>query len=165
VRRLEQGGYFVYPGSPVPITKRETGQRKVNLFELGKPPREYPLDTPYFEEVVVVCDPFVDKSPLDAIKERFDALPQNALAILTVTGFINGATIGMTEEELVEGIKKIVRDRRAEPPNYEFRDIRTILEDDLFKGFLTKLEQAGHADEKKKQMREIAIRAMMGARR
>jgi len=164
VWRLEQGGYFVYPGSPVSITKKEIGQRRINLFELGKPPQEYHLDTPYFEEVVIVCDPFADKSPLETMKERFDALPDNARAILTVTGFINGEAIGMSEEEFVEGIKKIVRDRCAEPPNYEFRDIRLILEDDLFKGFLTKLEQADHAEEKKKHMREIAIRAMMGAR-
>ncbi len=34
IRRLENGGYFVYPGSPVSITKRETGIRKINMFEL-----------------------------------------------------------------------------------------------------------------------------------
>ena len=37
VRLLENGGYFVYSGSPVSITKREVGQRKVNIFEIGKP--------------------------------------------------------------------------------------------------------------------------------
>jgi len=164
VWRLEQGGYFVYPGSPVSITKKETGQRRINLFELGKPPQEHPLDTPHFEEVVIVCDPFADKSPLETMKERFHALPSNARGILTVTGFINGEAIGMNEEEFVKQAKKIVRGRCVEE-HYEFRDIRMILEDDLFKGFSKKLEQANYAEEKKKHMREIAIRAMMGARR
>ena len=164
VWRLEQGGYFVYPGSPVSITKKETGQRRINLFELGKPPKEHLLDTPYFAEVSIVCDPFADKNPLEQIKERFQELPANAQVLLTVTGFINGEAMGMTEEEFVKRAKKIVRDRCAEE-HYEFRDIRMILEDDLFKEFLAKLAQADHAEEKKEKMREMAIRAMIGARR
>jgi exonuclease SbcD len=164
VWRLEGGGYFVYPGSPVSITKRETGQRKVNLFEVGSPPKEYPLDTPHFEEVVIVCDPFADRSPLEAVKERLQSLPTNTQVILTVTGFINGEAIGMNEEEFVKSAKKIAHGSCVEE-RYEFRDIRMILEDDLFKGFLTKLQQADHAEEKKKHMWEIAIKAMMGARR
>jgi DNA repair exonuclease SbcCD nuclease subunit len=165
VWQLAQGGYFVYPGSPCSITKKEVGQRCINLFELGKPPQQHLLDTPYFAEVPIVCDPFSDKNPLETIKERLQELPANAKVLLTVTGFINGETIGMTEEELVKGIKKIVRDRCAEPPNYEFRDIRQILEDDLFKEFLAKLAQADYAEEKKSEMRQMAIRAMMEARR
>jgi exonuclease SbcD len=165
VRRLAQGGYFVYPGSPVSITKKETGQRRINLFELGKPPQELLLDTPYFEEVVILCDPFADKNPLEQIKERFQKLPAHAQILLTVTGFINGEALGMTEEEVVKGIKKITRDRCAEPPQYEFRDIRQILEDDLFKEFLAKLEQAAYDGDKKGRMREMAIRAMTDVRR
>jgi exonuclease SbcD len=164
VWRLGQGGYFVYPGSPCSITKKETGQRRINLFELGKSPQEHLLDTPYFEEVVVVCNPFADKDPLATIKERLHALPKNAQVLLTVTGFINGEALGMTEEELVKRAKKIAQGRRVEE-HYEFRDIRTILEDDLFKEFLKKLEQTAIAGEKKEEMRQIAIRAMMGARR
>jgi exonuclease SbcD len=164
VWQLKRGGYFVYPGSPVAITKREVGRRMVNLFEVGKVPQAYPIDTPYFEEVVIVCDPFVETNPLEMIKERFGALPKNAQAILTVQGFINGEAIGMTEKEFIEKIKKIVHDRCAGPPNYEFRDIRMILEDDLFKVFLTKLEQTAYDADTKEHMREIAVRAMMGAR-
>jgi exonuclease SbcD len=162
VRRLEGGGYFVYPGSPVAITKRETGQRKVNLFEVGKPPQEYPLDTPHFEDVIITCDPFSQTPPLEAVKERVRSLHPSARVILTITGFVNGEAIGMNEEELVKGITQLVRDRCAEPPHYEFKDIGTILEDDLFQGFLKKLEQTDCDEEKKAHMREIAIRAMMG---
>ncbi len=163
VWKLEGGGYFVYPGSPVSITKRETGRRKVNLFDLGKPPQEYPLDTPYFEAVVVACDPFSGMNPLEQVKERFDTLHANARIILTMTGFINGKAIGMNEEELVKNVRKIVRGRSVEE-RYEFSDIRMILEDDLFKGFLKKLEQADCDEGKKEQMREIAVKAMMDAR-
>jgi exonuclease SbcD len=164
VRRLKQGGYFVYPGSPCSITRKETGQRRVNLFELGKPPQEYLLDTPHFEDVTIVCDPFAGENPLEQVKEHFQSLHPNAQVILTITGFVNGEAIGMSEQELVEGIKKIARDQCVEPPHYEFRDIQLILEDDLFKGFLAKLEQAAYDADTKRQMREIAVRAMMGTR-
>jgi DNA repair exonuclease SbcCD nuclease subunit len=163
VRRLEQEGYFVYPGSPCSITRKETGQRKVNLFEVGKSPQEYLLDTPYFEEVAIVCDPFADKNPIEQVKERLLSLHPKAQVILRVTGFINSEALGMPEDELVKRMKKLVQGRCIEE-HYEFRDIRMILEDDLFKEFLSKLEQKDHDEEKKKQMREMAIRGMMGAR-
>jgi DNA repair exonuclease SbcCD nuclease subunit len=164
VWQLEGGGYFVYPGSPISITKRETGRRRINLFELGKPPQEYLLDTPHFEDVTIVCDPFAVENPLEQVKERLKSLHPNAQVILTITGFVNGEAIGMNEQELVEGIKKIARDRCIEPPHYEFRDIRLILEDDLFKSFLMKLEQTDYDETNKERMRAIAVKAMMDAR-
>jgi len=164
VRQLDGGGYFVYPGSPVSITKKETGRRRINLFELGRPPQEYPLDTPHFEDLVIVCDPFADKDPLEQIREGVRAVHENARILLTVTGFINGEALGMNEEELVRQARKIVKGRCSEE-RYEFQDIRTILEDDLFKGFLEELEQADYAGDKKEHMRQIALRAMMDARR
>jgi DNA repair protein SbcD/Mre11 len=164
VRRLEGEGYFVYPGSPVSITKKETGQRRINLFELGKPPKEYSLDTPHFEEVVIDCDPFADKNPLEMLRERFYVLHKNAQVLLTVTGFINSETIGMNEEDFVKEAQKIVRGRCVEE-KYEFQDIRMIVEDDLFKIFLKKLAQTEDDEEKKEQMQKIVTKAMMGGGR
>lgn len=164
VRQLAGGGYFCYPGSPISITKKETGQRRINLFEFGKPPGEYPLDTPHFSDVVIVCDPFADKDPLEQIREDVSTLHENARILLTVTGFINGEALGMNEKELVKQARKIVG-KRCVQERYEFQDIRTILEDDLFKGFGAKLDQADYGEEKKEHMRQIAIRAMMDARR
>ena len=160
VRRLENGGYFVYPGSPVSITKRETGKRKVNIFEVGKPPKEYPLDTPYFEEVTIEFDPFKDKKPIEVIQKHFNNLHPEARIILTVKGFVNGEAIGMTEVEFVGQIKKMVA-RKCVEEHYEFKDIRMILQDNLFKSFIEKLEETGYQEERKKQMRDIVIKAMM----
>jgi len=163
VRKLEKGGYFVYPGSPISITKRETGQRKINIFEVGNPPKEYALDTPHFEELVIEFDPFADRNPIDTVKEKFSNLHPQAKIILTVKGFVNGEVIGMGETELVEQIKKITANICVEP-RYEFKDIRMILEDDLFKSFMEKLELTDYEEEKKKQMRGITIKAMIEAR-
>lgn len=161
---LENGGYFVYPGSPISITKRERGIRKVNIFQVGSPPREYPLHTPYFEEVTIEFDPFKDKKPLEAMKERLTSLDPEVKPILTVRGFIDSEAIGMDEVELVKGIKKIAATKCFEEPSCEFRDVRLILQDDLFERFREKLEQTDYEAKKKKQMFDVAIKAMIEAR-
>ena len=162
VRMLERGGYFVYPGSPISITKREIGQRKINLFEVGKPPKEYLLDTPHFEEVVIELDPLKDKNPLEIVRTHIEKVHPKASIILTIKGYINSEEIKMKEPELVKQIKRIIKGKCVEK-HLGFQDIHIILEDDLFKSFTSKLEQTDYSEEKKKQMRDIAIEAMMEA--
>ena len=164
VWRLKKGGYFIYPGSPVPITKRETGPRKVNIFKVGESPGEYLLDIPYFEEVNIEFDPLKDKNPLELVKKRLESFSPKARIILTLKGYINSKEIGISESELVEQIKKITEKKCAELPEFEFRDVQMILEDELFKKFLDKLEQSDYSKGKKRQMRDIAIKAMAEVR-
>ena len=159
--QIDDNRYFVYPSSPISITKREIGQRKVNLFEVGTPPEEYPLDTPHFEEIILVLDPFQKSNPIELVKRRFEEIHSNAKIILKIRGYINSEYIGINEEELVKQIKEIV-DKKCIDQTYEFKDIRTILEDDLFKKFLEKLESTNFNEEAKKEMSELAIKAMMG---
>ena len=158
--KLENGGYFVYPGSPISITKREKGQRKVNIFEVGKPPEEQLLNTPHFEEVVIEFNPFINEKPLETVKTIIKNIHPEARAILIVKGYVNGKEIKMSESEIVSQIKEIINGKRIEG-RYEFKDIQTILEDDLFKKIMCKLRESDYEEEKKKSIQEIAIKAMM----
>jgi len=157
---LENGGYFVYPGSPISITKREKGKRKVNIFEFGKSPEEYLLDTPYFEEVLIEFDPYENKKPLETVKEIINKIPPEARVILIIKGYINSKEIGISESEIVSQIKEMIYGKCVEE-RYEFKDIQTILEDDLFKKFIGKLRESDYQEEKEKSIREIAIKSMM----
>lgn len=161
--KLKNGGYFVYPGSPISITKREIGQRKVNIFEIGKPPKEHTLDTPHFEDVVIEFDPFMEKNPVEIVKEHLERVHSKASIILTIKGYINSEEIKIGESELVKQIREITK-RKSVEEHLEFRDIHTILEDDLFKSFMKKLEQTDYDEEKKKQLRDLTIKAMTEAR-
>jgi len=161
--KLENGGYFVYPGSPISITKREIGQRKVNIFEVGKPPKEYSLDAPHFEEVVIEFDPFVEKNPVEIVKKHLEGVHSEASIILTIKGYINSEKIKISESDLVRQIREITK-RKSVEEHLEFRDIHTIFEDDLFKSFMKKLEQIDYDEEKKKQLCDLTIKAMMEAR-
>lgn len=162
--KLGNGGYFVYPGSPISITKRETGRRKANIFEPGQPPKEYPLDSPHFEHVVIEFDPFRDKQPIETVKEHFRHLHREAKVVLNVKGFLNGKAVGIGEKELVEEIKRIAAGRCV-VECYDFRDVQVILEDDLAKRFMQELEQTGYEEETKKELRDTALKAMMDTKR
>jgi DNA repair exonuclease SbcCD nuclease subunit len=164
IRKLENGGYFVYPGSPISITERETGQRKVNIFEVGSPPKEHALHTFHFEDVNIGLDPFLDEQPIERIRERIGRVHPQANIMLSIKGYMNREKTGMNEAELARLIREITKGRCGKEPYLEFRDIRMILEDDLFKNFIGKLEQRNYDEERKKQLRDLTIRAMMRAK-
>ncbi len=160
--QLDDKGYFVYPGSPVSITRKETGIRKANLFRLGEHPEEYLLkNTLHYEEIIVDLSPWGEQAPLSLIRGKITSLPNSARAILRVRGFINGEKLGMTEKELISEIRKIADQRCAvQDQHFEFRDIRMVLEDDLFKLFSERLEKRDYSHELKEDIRNLAIRAM-----
>jgi len=160
--QLDNDGYFVYPGSPVSITKKETGQRKVNLFEVGGPPQPYPIDTFHYQEITVELNPFEDKNPLEMLQEQFAKLHPKASAILTVKGYFNSEKIQMTEQDIVPQIKGITKGKCAEE-HYELSDISRILENDLFKSFMNKVKGGDYTEEKERQLQDIAIKAIMQA--
>jgi len=162
VRTLEHGGYFVYPGSPVSVSKRELGRRKVNLFEVGQAPSEKQLDTPYYEQVDVLLNPFSEKDPVEEVEAHLAGLPSIAKPLLTIRGYFNGKKYSTDESELAGKIKRAAQGRAVEI-NYEFRDISTILEDELFIQFLARLDQGNYSASKKEKLYTIAVEAMMGA--
>ena len=135
--KLKNDGFFVYPGSPVSITRKEVGRRKVNLFEVGGPPEEYPLDTYHFERVEIELNPLRIHDPRNYIKNALSKLHPKAEPILTVKGFIDSEASGVSEQELKEYIEKTF----GPCENYDVRDVGYILEDDLFRQIVEELKK------------------------
>ena len=162
VKEIENGRYFVYPGSPVSITRKEVGRRKVNIFEAGGPPNEYLLDTPFFEEININLDPFENIHPFDAVKRRVEEIPQEAKIILTIDGYIDGRSLGLSETEFKEKVREIIPERDIEW-HFLFMDIKNLLNDDLFKNFVKKVELGNYDEERRKELRNLAVKAMMKA--
>jgi len=157
--QLPGGGYFVYPGSPVAVTKRETGRRSASLITPEKPPVEMPLDTFHYEEIRVILDPFTENDPLAAIRERIGKVDPAAGVLLTVDGLFNGSLISLSEAQLASEIKKIPGKRWAAPPVLNFSDVRHVLQDDLFRRFESILAVKDYSPEQKKKIKEMAVRA------
>ena len=161
--KLANGGWFIYPGSPVSITKAETGQRKANLLTIGKPPNEYPLDTFHYEKVVIEFDPFIQRNLFELVNDTFQKLHPQAKILLTFDGYINSKQIGISETQLREQLIALVKGKCVEEPSYHVSDIKKILEDDLFQNFRQKVEEGNYDENQKKKMLRVAIQAMMEA--
>lgn len=139
------------------------GRRAVNIFEVGEPPKDYPLDTPHFEEVTIEFDPFME-NPIEIVRERLERVRPEARVILTIRGYIDSKKIKKNESEVAERVREIVKEIIKKEPveeRLEFRDMYTLLEDDLYKSFINKLEQTGYDEGRRKRLRELVIRAMM----
>lgn len=157
---LAGGGKFIYSGSPVAVTRRETGRRAVNLLDLGGDPAEVLLDSFHYEELIIDLDPGRKENPLDYIESRIRQTHEAAKVILTVRGFFNGVALGIDENDLARGIRAIAGGRLACEPYEEYADVRLVLEDELFKKFSIKLELATAAPEEKEKALEIALEAL-----
>lgn len=165
VREFGEGGFFVYPGSPVSITKREIGQRSVALIEPGEAPQQILLDTHHYEQVKVTLDAFTEEDPLDVVRERLQDIHPNAAVLLTVDGTISG----IQEGELRETIQELISDMRVEERNWRFRDLGHILQHPVYGLFENRLEQLKASadeplsDEEADKLRHLFVRAMSEA--
>ncbi len=163
VWQIGDGKYFIYPSSPISITSKEIGKRKVNLFEIGGPPKEYVLDTPHYEKIEIEFDPLRDEKPLEIIKARFENLHPNAKIILKLKGYLDSKKLGISETQFDSVVKEYASDKVVQIIN-EVQDISKIIEDDLFKKFTKKLKEKEFSVEEKKLMQEYTIKSMMGVR-
>ncbi len=148
--------YFVYPGSPVSITERETGQRHVNIFSLPGPPQAFLVDTFYYKVMNIELDPFETKRQIEKIKEEIAQTPDFAKIILNLKGYINRAN-SLDEKKLINLFKSILKPNDKLIP--EFKDISYILEDELFKRTYTGIKQLDN----KKELTQMLIKAFITA--
>jgi exonuclease SbcD len=164
VREFREGGFFVYSGSPVSITRRETGRRHAALIEPGKAPEKIPLNTHHFEQVNVMLDAFADEDPLEKINSALEGVHPKATVLLTVDGTIRGA-----EQELVEAINEATNALQVEVRSFGFRDLSRIVGHPVFTLFesrLKELEKLGEDPldpEQAEALWQLAIRAMTEA--
>lgn len=151
-------GLFVYPGSPVAITRRETGKRKANLLVLDEAPTEISLDTHHYEEIIIDLDPFDNANPLVTLDQKLHETDPGAKIKLTVKGLFNGSLLGKSETELVEAMKTKVGKRIAGDSLESIYDVSFVLEDDLFRQFKARLDEKDCKPEFKKAVEEMVIR-------
>ncbi len=164
VRTIGEGGFFVYPGSPVSITRREVGKRHAALIEIGKAPVPIPLDTHHFERVEITLNAFSEDEPLKVVKKGLNAVDPTATALLSVDGTIRGS-----EEQLAEAIKAELAGLSIEAQEFTFRDLSRVVEHPVFAEFEEYLSSLDFDKEKSidnqeaEQLRALVIQAMSEA--
>lgn len=160
VRMFGEDGFFVYPGSPVSITRRETGKRKAVLIEPGVDPLEITLDTFHYQELKIQINAFDQKDPLNVIEQGLDDVDPNAAVLLEISGTIAGS-----ESDLVERVEELTSEVEVASAAYHFKDISNIASHpvfDLFERHLEDLSEAGEniSDQKREELRQMVIQAM-----
>jgi DNA repair exonuclease SbcCD nuclease subunit len=166
---MRPGQFFVYPGSPSPMDYTETGPRAVNIFEVGKAPVEYPLDVAYFLPKIIDIDPLNPTPPMDIIKSNLNTLPNNAVFVLTITGYINNAVHHTDETQLKQDLDNFLKTqnihfcppRESDPVSYyDVQDITPILESPIYLRFIAKLTAQNHGAQESMLIRTELVRAM-----
>jgi len=160
VHEFKEDAYFVYSGSPISITKRETGPRKANLFKFGNIPEPVELTTPFFERLHIHLDISHQSNPISAITSRMESLPENARLLLEIDGFFNGAKLEMTEQEVQRALQKL-SGKQLDIIRMEIHDIREIVEDELFRDFYRKLKARELDEEDERAVINMTLKAMM----
>ncbi len=154
-------GYFVFPGSPVSITKRESGKRKANLLNTGNRPEELLIDSSYYEKIDIRLDPFADTDPVAVIRKRLAGTELKAKVLLSVEGYLNSVKHGIDETKLNEELELLGREKQIEELSFKAVDLSRILEDDVFKAFEVKLKSANFTSHERAAMKEYFLKAMM----
>ncbi|NIM20298.1 MAG: DNA repair exonuclease [Candidatus Latescibacteria bacterium] len=151
-------GYFVYPGSPVSITKRETGRRSIDFFAVGDPPKAEPLDTHHFETIEVRLNPVETGNAIETIKSRISSCHEAAKVSLTISGHVDLESIGMSRKQFGNAIDTLKRPNIAQI-DHEWRDVGEILQNDIYKRFADHLEKTQLSEERKTAIRDLALEA------
>jgi exonuclease SbcD len=153
VYELDSGGFFVYPGSPISITRKETGRRSVNLFEVGNPPTQYKINTPYYKKLTLSIYPEGNISPVSKIKKKIRKSPKEAKLLVSLTGYT---------EEKEEDLHKRIKELEDKHVNLEIenrvRGIKHLTEDELFKAFNSKLEKLNPS--RKQKIKKLVIKSL-----
>jgi DNA repair exonuclease SbcCD nuclease subunit len=157
-----RGGFFVYPGSPVSISERELGIRKVNLFDVGDTPTARELETLHYERLTVQLNPFSLTRPTEMIQAALASVHRLARVHLTIEGFVHLGMLQMTEGQLVSDINDALTSQ-VENVDMRWQDISFVWDQELLIRFLRELENTPHTESKKTEMRELGLRAIAEA--
>jgi hypothetical protein len=163
IRRFGDGGYFIYPGTPTSITKRETGQRQLTLIEVGQEPKEIPLHTYHYQHIPITLNAFSEKDPVSVIQSHLEDVHPQAQLLVEVSGTIAGS-----EQELIGDIQDLLKDYKVEEFQPLFKDIQYLVNHpvyDLFEEHLKEhqKQEDDFSEEDAARIRELVITAMREA--
>lgn len=158
----DKGHFFVYPGSPVSVTRRETGERRVCVLDVGSVPQAQALSTPFYHEITLHLNPYATEDPIQDVKDELNHLPTQARCLLKVQGYYDSKKVGWKEKELVERIQSAVEGRCSPyDQSFSIQDVSEVLYEDLFQDFSRRLQARDLPQEKKENILNLVLRAML----
>ena len=155
-------GYFVYSGSPVSITRRETGRRHVTVIDTGSAPIAHGLDTHHYTDVDIRFSPGDTEHPLARIERELAGLPAGAGALVVIRGYVDLARVGMNEVDFQAALKETCARFPCEAVDTNAcNDVGAILAGDLFRRFDARLAGSALNEDDRALVRDMTIRALI----
>jgi DNA repair exonuclease SbcCD nuclease subunit len=166
-QRLESGGYFVYPGSPVSVTRKETGPRSVAIIELGvkakqaQVPQQHQLKTMHYQQLEFIFQPgqaaATQQQILTQLQEIQQQAPQ-AQILLKVSGYLDQE---QTEQDLAQQLSAWQEQFSITAIDNQVKSISQIMTRPVYQLFMQKLQKKANSPEEKEQLRQTLLTAMM----
>ncbi len=160
-QRLDQGGYFIYPGSPISITRRETGKRHAALITTGGNPDPIELNTPYFHLLELEIEPNQTTDPVKQLGSELKKLASNAQPIVKLSGYFDSQKINQTEKQLKTKLEKIKTDHPDLVLQNHVSDISHVLDSGLYQAFISKMNLHQDKYQQPEKLKQTLIQAMI----
>jgi len=149
----EDGGLFVYPGSPVSHTTKETGRRNAVLINTDKRSEEtIPLDTQYSDQLPLKVTPGKEDVVVSKIEQWYSERADDQADLEII---VKGV-IAKKEGEFEDSIKEVAPG--VDLIN-ETKDVRVVLNHPLYNRFKEKLENL-EVDGSEQGINEVVIEVM-----
>ncbi len=138
LNKISENSKFIYPGSPVSITKKETGVRNVALIDIEKDiARPINIESKYFDNLKIVLEPGKEKEILKGVEDK---IKEYNFVFVELSIVFDGFT-SLGEKNVKKEIDKIMRKYDSNINiEYKYRDIKEAISDPLYKNFKEKLE-------------------------
>ena len=130
---------FIYSGSPVSVTRKEQGRRRVTLLDTKKSKNKrlsfLELDSFYYDRIEINFYPGKEDKLLKELKSRLASFTSQDVCLeIKLGGFISTG-----ERDLGKEISKVMDGSGFESSRLEiieeYRDIKSVLGDPLYKAF------------------------------
>lgn len=139
---LANGGTFIYPGSPVSHSTKETGRRNAVLIDTAEDTvSSLPLDTFYYDSYSEMIRPGEEDDALVWIENWVnDRASDNCELTVTVDGFID-----RDEDDFYDALREA-----ADPiePTDQTQSVSQVLDHPLYERFIARLEDKEELEER-----------------
>ena len=151
---VDNGKWFIYPGSPISITEREQGRRAVNLLDTSLGHKEIPLDTPYFLTIQTEVRPGKETETLKSLSAELETHREGQGIIdVEIDGFIE-----KSENEFAKLVESSLGTYNIRKISQTYRDITKILDDPLYRMYSDELSRSQDLDGKlREEMEKMAL--------
>lgn len=153
--KLESSCEFIYPGSPLSHTWKETGKRHVVLVDTDKRlATKIPLSTRYYDRLILSAIPGKESQTLSELQiwyaQRCDDLCDLEVTI--------GGVIERDEKRFRNALKKAAPKASIQ---FDFKDVRAVLNHSLYKRFQKRMDSEIETSDKEAVSR-ILMEVMSG---